>query len=147
MTNDKIYALLTDKLEKTFSDRPNVLNDINIVLRDVLFGKNDTIYRYRSIDELIDSVLQVTLISKDKLLSKNRSRELVAVRQFIAYKAKEIFGVRYSLKEIGNKLGHKEHSNVLHSIKQCKDRLDAKDGVLCSILSIWERYTEKKFSE
>lgn len=147
MTNERTYIRLTDKFQELFHDRPNLLEEINTVLREEFVGTKDIIYQYKNFDELFDSVCEVTRLPKDKIIAKNRSTEVCAIRQFIAYKCKEIFGTRYSLLEIGNRLGGRDHTTVIHSIQSYKDRIEAKDGLILSILQIWQRYTEIKFAE
>lgn len=147
MTNERTYIRLTDKFQELFNDRPNLLQEINNVLIDEFAGKKDAMYRYRDFDELFDSVCEVTRMPKLSITAKNRSTEVAAIRQFITYKCKEIFGTRYSLKEIGTKLGGRDHTTIMYNIQAYKDRIESKDGLMLSILQIWQRYTEIKFAE
>jgi|ERR1700733_53041 len=147
MTNERTYIRLTEKFQELFKDRPNLLQEINNVLVEEFIGKVEYMYRYKNFDELFKSVCDVTQLSKEKILAKNRATEVVAIRQFISYKAKEIFGSRYSLKEIGTKLKQRDHTSIVYNIKTYKKRIDDKDGLMLSILQIWNRYTENKFSD
>lgn len=147
MTNERTYIRLTETFQHLFKDRPNLLKEINNVLRDEFVGKKDSIYMYSSFEELFDSVCFVTQMPKEKIIAKNRSIEVVSIRQFITFKCKEIFGSRYSLKEIGKRLGNRDHTTMIHSIESYKNRIESKDGLMLSILQIWNRYTENKFKE
>ncbi len=64
---------------------------------------------------IISDRLGVTL---DQMKSKNRKRQIVEARQismYFMYRSKI-----YSLKSIGDFFGGKDHTTVLHSIKQVK---------------------------
>jgi chromosomal replication initiation ATPase DnaA len=145
MTSDRTYAILTEKFNKLFSDRPNVLQDINSVLTETLLHRKDLMYS--NIDELIDSVCQVTDFTKEKLFSKSRKRHVLESRQFLIYKVKEIFGTRYTLKEIGKKVGNRDHTTIMHSLQSCRNKIYTKDEFVTDILIRWEQFTENKFAD
>src|SRR6185436_11981309 len=61
-------------------------------------------------------------IPKDKMISKTRERSICWPRQVAAYLAYKHTNV--SLKEIGIKLGGKDHTTVMHSRQAVKDMLE-----------------------
>jgi len=75
--------------------------------------------------ELINLVCDVTSTDKNVILSKTRKREAVLVRQFIMYFASTKLDV--SLASIGNHLGGRDHSTVIHGRDTIQDLYDTKD--------------------
>lgn len=141
MTNEITFTRLNKKFEELFKDRPNLLQDINEVLKDVFSYR----YKYNNIDEVIESFCIVTGFTKQKLLSGTRKREILEPRQLLIYKIKEIFGTRYTLKQISTAIGGRDHATIIHSIQSCRDKIHTKDEFTMDILIQWELYTENKF--
>ena len=56
------------------------------------------------------------------LEGRSRNKELVAARQYYCYLLKEKFGSKITLETIGKTIG-RDHATVLHSIKECANRL------------------------
>lgn len=66
--------------------------------------------------------------SWEKLISKDRKRELVIARQLYCYYAKQVLGS--SLKTIGKAVGGRDHTTAIHSIQTIKDLVCTKDADL-----------------
>lgn len=142
---DRVYQELNEKFEIMFNDRPNVLHDIKSVLREQFLGRNDVMFRYKDMDDVIESICNITDLRPIDLFSKSRKRHILEARQFAIFKIKEIFGTRYTLKEIGKKSGGRDHTTIIHAIQSCRNKLFSKDEYLTDILDRWEVFTRIKF--
>src|SRR5699024_3295590 len=71
-------------------------------------------------------------VSSEKLLAKTRKREIVQARQVSMYLAKMF--TKNSLKTIGDHIGGRDHTTVIHSCQTVRNLMDTddkfKDGVL-----------------
>jgi chromosomal replication initiator protein len=60
-----------------------------------------------------------------QIVSKSRKQELAQVRQVIMWK---LYNTKlYTLKQIGDNFGGRDHTSVLHSLNVVNDYLDVKD--------------------
>ncbi len=80
-----------------------------------------------SIDDIIDSVSEYYHIPVNNLREKNRSKEVAHCRQVAMYISK--MHTNYSLKTIGLHFGGRDHSTVIHAVKQI-DKNKEKDKIL-----------------
>lgn len=62
-------------------------------------------------------------LTEAQIKCKIRKQEIVYVRQIMSYWLKEYYGRKISLKLIGQEI-HQDHTTVIHSIKEYRDRLD-----------------------
>lgn len=141
-----IYYVLKNRFSKKFQDRPNVLQDIVDVLVDTLGDKGIVYDRIKSLDDLWEHLEYAFYVDREDVLKRSRRKDRVLLRHFFCFLSKEIFGVRYSLKEIGYMVGKKDHSTALHSISTFRNLLYVNDKTAKSLLFIWEKYYEKTFS-
>lgn len=74
-----------------------------------------------SIDEVVKIVAQFYNIDEATVYEKTRRKEIVKTRQMIMYLLREDFNVSYPL--IGQKLGGKDHTTVIHSFLKIKEDL------------------------
>ncbi len=80
-----------------------------------------------SVDDIIHSVSKYYKIPVDNIREKNRSKEVAHCRQVAMYISKTY--TNYSLKTIGLNFGGRDHSTVIHAVKQIKDNIE-KDKTL-----------------
>lgn len=80
---------------------------------------------FEQIEEVVCDVLKV---SQFNVYKRSRKRELVTARQLICYYAKIYCDM--SLKSIGKKVGGKDHTTVIHSIRRIKELLDSGDEII-----------------
>lgn len=80
-----------------------------------------------SIDDIIEKVSNYYSIPVNNLREKNRSKEVAHCRQVAMYISKE--HTDYSLKTIGLHFGGRDHSTVIHAVKQIEKNKE-KDKVL-----------------
>lgn len=102
--------------------------------------ENDYDVKKLNINKIISIACKTFDIPRHLIISKTRKREVVQVRQLIAYIAKQNLDV--SLSFIGRKLGGRDHSTIINSIKTIKDFLDTKDHITLTNLSLF--YQELK---
>lgn len=75
--------------------------------------------------EITDFMEKINVKPKAKnlitlVLGKSRKREIVKIRQSYAYYAKQIY-IDKTLKTIGQSLGKRDHSTIIHSIQTFND--------------------------
>ena len=87
-------------------------------------------------DEVIEAVLRHFEIERRELAGKSRTRNVVLPRQIAMYLLREETGA--SLVEIGNELGGRDHTTVLHGIRQIERALPADMAVRGRVLAIRE---------
>jgi chromosomal replication initiator protein len=80
-----------------------------------------------SIDDIIDTVSKYYKIPTNNLREKNRSKEVAHCRQVAMYISKMY--TNYSLKSIGLHFGGRDHSTVIHAVKQISKNKE-KDKIL-----------------
>lgn len=85
-----------------------------------------------SIKEVVKIVADFYNIEENSIYDKTRRKEIVQARQMIMYILREEFSVSYPL--IGQKLGGKDHTTVIHSYEKVKADLK-KDPTLLDDLS------------
>ena len=76
-------------------------------------------------EQIIDLVCAETGVAYSLVLNKTRKREVVITRQLIAFYCKGCCGL--SLKSIGELIGGKDHTTVIHSVNTIQDLLDSND--------------------
>ncbi|MBN2087718.1 chromosomal replication initiator protein DnaA [Candidatus Peregrinibacteria bacterium] len=74
-----------------------------------------------TIDSLIDSVSSYFSVPKSEVVGTSRARECMVPRQVIMYLAKT--KLRMSLSKIGDLLGNRNHTTVMHSVNRINDQL------------------------
>ena len=93
-----------------------------------------------TIDKIIDSVSGAFGVTAADIRSDKRQAEITRARQAAMYVIKEI--TDQTLKEIGDVFG-KNHTTVLHSINQCKDRMKAEQEYKMAVMNIIRDFQEK----
>lgn len=74
-----------------------------------------------NLDSLIDSVVNYFSIRKEEVTGTSRSRDLLVPRQVIMYLANT--KLRISLVKIGQALGNRNHTTVMHGVGRIKEQL------------------------
>lgn len=85
--------------------------------------------------ELIQEIVcRYYKVSKEDLLGKSRSRNIVIPRQVAIYLCKELTDT--SLQQIGNYFGGKDHTTVMHSFNKIRDNRHKKEDLDKSIIEL-----------
>ncbi len=92
------------------------------------------------IDDILKIVSRHFKIAKTEILSARRSRDVVRPRQIAMYLAKSL--TSRSLPEIGRRLGGRDHTTVLHSVRKVQ-QLMKNDGQLQQEIELLTRMLEE----
>ena len=99
------------------------------------FVKNDPAPRHAvTLDQLTDYVSEYYTIPKSEVLGESRARECLIPRQIIMYLAKT--KLRLSLAKIGQYLGNRNHTTVMHAISRMQNQLKNNRQLLCDVNAI-----------
>ncbi|MEE9508854.1 MAG: chromosomal replication initiator protein DnaA [Anaerolineales bacterium] len=87
-------------------------------------------------DQIITAVADEFGIEEDRLLSRQRSRDVALPRQVAMYLIREETGA--SLPQIGEVLGGRDHTTVMYGYNKITDRLETDDGLRRQVISVRE---------
>ena len=125
---EKIIKKLVDEFQQNFYDKVGFMPTV-IINRE----KEKIVQNALSLDDLkkiVDSHIPEKFKNMGCTLeSKHRYREIVMLRQIFCYIAKK---QGYNLNPIGEKLGNRDHTTVIHSVRTASDLLGT-DPVFISI--------------
>lgn len=129
---DEVIDYLADSINGNIRELEGALN--SIMCQSQLLGrvlnldevrviiKNSTRpRRSMAIDDVVEKVAQFFKIESASIYEKTRRKEVVKPRQLIMYILREDFGVSYPT--IGQKLGGRDHTTVIHSCEKIKNEL------------------------
>ncbi len=88
-------------------------------IRDIL---NDNQPISVTVDRIISEVSRTYEISPQDIRSPKRSAQISLARQVAMYVVREV--TQMSMSSIGEEFGGKDHSTVVYSIQQCKERME-----------------------
>lgn len=74
-----------------------------------------------SVEEVVRRIAQYYEVTEKSIYEKTRKKEVVKPRQIIMYMLREEFGVSYP--SIGEKLGGRDHTTVIHSCEKIKQEM------------------------
>ena len=131
--NEKMRKELTDILElhKGYfgAEVDYLINAVN--------GVSCNGFIQKEVREIIGKVESASGVAYNVMAAKTRERNYVIARQYAIYQIyKQLHHLGYTLTEIG-KLFNRDHSTVLHSVKQIRSGISCNDYL---IKSIHERY-------
>ncbi len=84
-----------------------------------------------SIEEVVKTISSFYHIESDSIYEKTRRKEVVHVRQIIMYILREDFNLSFPF--IGQKMGGKDHTTVIHSYEKIKTELETNTGLMSEI--------------
>lgn len=90
-----------------------------------------------TIQAIINAVCEFYTIRLADLQSKHRQRSIALPRQVCMYLARRL--TRHSLEEIGGFFGGRDHTTVMHAIKNVEDRRDTEPDFLAIVKSLEDR--------
>ncbi len=124
-------ALIRVIAYSSLTKQPIELEMATEVLRGILpESSNEAV----TVDLIIDTVARHFTIERETLLSQNRSRQLVLARQIAMYLCRELTDL--SLPAIGNALGGRDHSTVIHANNKIKSLIKERREVYNQIQQI-----------
>ncbi|HWP61655.1 MAG TPA: chromosomal replication initiator protein DnaA [Candidatus Paceibacterota bacterium] len=80
-----------------------------------------------SVDEIVRRIAQYYEIPEKSIYEKTRKKEVVRPRQIIMYILREEFSVSYP--SIGEKLGGRDHTTVIHSCEKIKEEIKTNNAL------------------
>jgi len=89
-----------------------------------------------SVSEIIDTVAEHYGITQDELIGPSRQKEFVLPRQIVMYLARE--ETTSSLPEIGQALGGRDHTTVLHGSQKMSGEVEKKSSLRRDLVAIRE---------
>lgn len=95
--------------------------DITVADAQNILQSNQTPKRSMSIEEVVQAIAQYYRIDEQSIYDKTRRKEVVKPRQLLMYLLREDFNVSYPL--IGERLGGRDHTTVIHSCEKVKESL------------------------
>ena len=109
--------------KKTTCVNPYVFPGLKLTQRErENFKNNQRSLRYRiSKDEILEIIAEECCIKVSDIANKTRKREVINGRFIFCGIMKEHFG--YSLKKIGEFVGGRDHTTVIHSYEKVKAEL------------------------
>lgn len=128
--NDEILTYLADVVEGNIRELEGAVNTLLCQIQ--LKGRDLTILdvkniikntskprKLASIKDVIKIVADFYSISEEDILNKTRRKEVVRPRQVMMYLLREDFNISYPT--IGDKLGGRDHTTVIHSCDKVKN--------------------------
>ncbi len=103
-------------------NRPLSLNEVKGLIKNSIKPKKNI-----SIKEVAKVISDYYNLEESLIYEKTRRKEIVRARQLIMYILREDFNVSYPL--IGQKLGGKDHTTVIHSCEKVKNDLKNNVGL------------------
>jgi chromosomal replication initiator protein len=103
------------------SGSPLTIELVDVALGDLLPQRNEV-----SADRVVDLVARKYNLSAEKLLSRDRSREVALPRQIAMYLLREISN--FSLPQIGEMLGGRDHTTVMYAIEKIAKEIEGDSG-------------------
>jgi len=85
-----------------------------------------------SVDQIIETVVSYTGVPVKLVLSKSRKFKVALARQLIAYFLKMYSPM--TLVQIGQLIGSRDHTTVIHSISRIKGYLQSGDSDVCTAI-------------
>ncbi len=104
-------------------NKPLVLAEVKNLLKNNMKPKKNM-----AIKDVVKIVSEYYKLEGDSVYEKTRKKEIVKARQIVMYLLREDFNVSYPL--IGQKLGGKDHTTVIHSCLKIKNDLKSDPQLL-----------------
>jgi chromosomal replication initiator protein len=101
---------------------------LTVTLAQFVLNKHGVqVRRHTNLDDVLEAAATYHQLSMDDLISKRRTREVTRARHVAIYLAREETDA--SLPQIGEALGGRNHSTVLHGYQKIADEIEADDGL------------------
>lgn len=115
-------SLNTIICQSQLKNKTLTLNEVKTLLKNNIKPKNVI-----STEEVVRIIANYFNIEEESIYKKTRKKEVVRPRQLIMYLLREDFGMAYPA--IGQKLGGRDHTTVIHSYEKVKNDLQS-DAIL-----------------
>jgi chromosomal replication initiator protein len=123
-----------------FSGQPLSLQLVSVALADLLPQRNLVEPR-----QIVDAVASAFGITTEKLMSRDRTREIALPRQVAMYLLRE--EANASLPQIGQVLGGRDHTTVMYACEKIADLIESDDHLRRQLIKIRENlYGQSRIS-
>jgi len=145
---DALCSLIASKIQRNIRELEGVLNKIvfykeakNIeptqeLINEIIEKNIKQTFKNISPTHIIKSVSGFFEISDKEISDHSRRKELVEPRQIAMYLLKDILGMSYS--DIGNKLGKRDHSTVIHACEKISKKINSDQKLNQKIILVRE---------
>ena len=125
--------------KKTTCVNPYVFPGLKLTQRErENFKNNQRSLRYRiSKDEILEIIAEECSIKVSDIADRTRKKEVINGRFIFCGIMKEHFG--YSLKKIGEFVGGRDHTTVIHSIEKYNDRYQTEEHYRMMVNNIYNK--------
>ena len=135
MLNQVIAQYELEHIAPTVKSVSEIIRRSKKEVKMIGFIKDDpTPHRAVTLDQLTDHVSEYYTIPKSEVLGESRAKECLLPRQVIMYLAKT--KLRMSLAKIGQALGNRNHTTVMHAISKMQGMLRNDRQLLCNVNAI-----------
>lgn len=104
-------------LQQTMRKKEFDINEAKLLLKNTIKPKKQV-----SIEDVVKKISEFYNLDDSIIYDKTRRKEIVRARQIIMYILREEFNISFPL--IGQKLGGKDHTTVIHSCEKVKKDLE-----------------------
>jgi chromosomal replication initiator protein len=116
----------TIALQADIKKRNLTLQEIKEVIKNSVKSQKQI-----SVEEVVKVIASFYHLNADSVYEKTRRKEVVHVRQIVMYILREDFNLSFPL--IGQKMGGKDHTTVIHSYEKIKTELETNTGLMSEI--------------
>ncbi|MDP3725753.1 MAG: chromosomal replication initiator protein DnaA [bacterium] len=129
---DEVIEYISSATQSSIRELEGILNIIicqwqlknrDLTLQEIKFllKHNERPRKSVSVEDVVRIVSDFYNVEKDHIYKKTRRREIVKPRQIIMYILREDFNISYPT--IGQKMGGRDHTTVIHSCEKIKNNL------------------------
>jgi chromosomal replication initiator protein len=105
---------------------------VDTALADLLPRRNEV-----QLDDVLNSVADVFGVTIDRILGRDRSQDIALPRQIAMYLLRE--EANYSLPQIGDALGGRDHTTVMYACDKVADLLERDDRLRRQVIKVREK--------
>jgi chromosomal replication initiator protein len=105
---------------------------VDSALADLLPRRNEV-----QLDDVLNSVSDVFGVTIDRILGRDRSQDIALPRQIAMYLLRE--EANYSLLQIGDALGGRDHTTVMYACDKVADLLERDDRLRRQVIKVREQ--------
>ncbi len=116
-------------IQSQLKNRVLTLDEIKSLTKNIVKTSENT-----SLKDILKAVSSFYKIDEKSIVEKNRKQEIVKPRQVLMYILREYFN--YSLSNIGQKLGGRDHTTVIHAYDKVKQELSSNQELFEEIKQI-----------
>jgi len=143
--SNEVVEYLASSVEGNIRELEGILNiimcqtqlrqrDLNINEIKELLKNSGKPKKTFSVKEIVKTVAGFYGIEEDEIYDKGRKKEVIKPRQVIMYILREDFDI--SFPSIGEKVGNRDHSTVIHSYEKIKNDIKTDNSLLQDITQI-----------